>query len=374
MKTVVSIVLVACFFALITACGQAETQGIFVENNPDEADVQEEADVQDEADIQEDSASNDVDEVIENDLPLSPFGLHGYYAVNFIEHMNAYFYRRPPFTYRELETALWIADTLMEIGFDYDDIEIQSFHFDDVADRSFWSKELLLMFELFGDREPRYYSQNVVLTIPGRSEQRIVLGAHYDTVHDVVGASDNASGVALLLENAMRMRYVDNYYTLVYVFFGAEEIGLLGAYHYLDTLSQYEREQIHFMFNADALFDGPYLVYLAGVYYDGRRTDSDLTLSWSALAREKYYSHGIELFTYHPGMYKWNTDHIVFFIAEIPVLYVAGLVREGDDSFGARVMHSERDCADYINYAWPGKIEQNMWAFSLFLENVLIQK
>jgi len=295
---------------------------------------------------------------------------HGYIAMQHIRFMNDYLYRRPPFTYRELETALWIVDELKAMGHEAVNIEVQQFHVSDVSRPE--TLQRMVMFGIYGGREMREYSQNVVLTIPGQSERVIIIGAHYDTVQ-YVGASDNASGVALLLESAQRMLEMDNYYTLVYVFFGAEEIGLYGAEFFVGELSEEQRENIIFMFNADVLFEGPYLLYMAGVNNNGFRSDNEITAIFSEVAYGLRYSHGIELITYHRGIYRWLSDHMVFFRNDIPVVCVFGLNSRGD-TFDVRVLHSYRDCYHYITERWPGKMEENMWAFSVFLEALLMAR
>ena len=198
--------------------------------------------------------------------------VHGEIAVGFIHHMSEELGLRTPFTYKELEAAIWIVDELLAMGHDFANIEIQEF--------TYWDFEevelglMPLMWELVTSpmilgtgrdnliRQDRV-SQNVVLTIPGRSSQTIIVGAHYDTV-PYPGASDNASGVALLLESAQRMLEIDNYYTIVYVFFGAEEVGLIGAYFFYHLLSPAQRDNIVLMVNADVLIEGPYIIFGAG--------------------------------------------------------------------------------------------------------------
>jgi Zn-dependent M28 family amino/carboxypeptidase len=96
--------------------------------------------------------------------------------------------------------------------------------------------------------------RNIVGILPGsdaaRTEQAIVIGAHYDHVglggplsaspertgeiHN--GADDNASGIASLIEMARaaaadRSRFPRS---LVFVAFAGEERGLLGSVHYVD--------------------------------------------------------------------------------------------------------------------------------------------
>lgn len=75
---------------------------------------------------------------------------------------------------------------------------------------------------------------NVVAEIPGseRPDERVVVGAHYDTQLEGVGACDNATGVAALLELARASAQRPRRRTLVLVGFGDEEHGLHGAIDY----------------------------------------------------------------------------------------------------------------------------------------------
>jgi hypothetical protein len=66
---------------------------------------------------------------------------------------------------------------------------------------------------------------------PGKATkpQKILLGAHYDTVSGTVGASDNATGVVVLLEMARLLAQAPIDQTLQIVFFDQEEQGILGS-------------------------------------------------------------------------------------------------------------------------------------------------
>ncbi len=73
---------------------------------------------------------------------------------------------------------------------------------------------------------------NVVGVIPGELPDTIVMGAHFDTWF--AGSSDNGGGVAELLAVAeRRMRRGTPRYTLVFVGYDGEEVGLYGGYDYL---------------------------------------------------------------------------------------------------------------------------------------------
>jgi len=80
-------------------------------------------------------------------------------------------------------------------------------------------------------------SQNVIGTLEGtHPEQGIVyIGGHYDSVSNAVGANDDASGVAGMLEAArvLSTKGHRTKATLKFIAFGAEEIGLDGSYWYV---------------------------------------------------------------------------------------------------------------------------------------------
>lgn len=83
------------------------------------------------------------------------------------------------------------------------------------------------------------------------TNQIIVVGAHHDSVPGSPGANDDASGVAASIELARVMANMPTDTELRFVSFGAEELGLLGSYHYVETLSQDERDRIVGMFQMD---------------------------------------------------------------------------------------------------------------------------
>lgn len=108
-------------------------------------------------------------------------------------------------------------------------------------------------------------SRNVVGYVRG-SEQPdsfIVFTAHYDHLGRMgtevyfPGANDNASGVAMLLNLAKYYSSAEHKpkYSVVFIAFGAEEVGLIGsAYFVLHPLMPLPR--IHFLINMDILGTG----------------------------------------------------------------------------------------------------------------------
>ncbi len=83
------------------------------------------------------------------------------------------------------------------------------------------------------------------------NEKAVVVSSHYDSVVGAPGANDNASGTGLVLELARAFQNVETDKEIRFIAFGSEETGLLGSDHYVNSLSQKERDRILGVFNAD---------------------------------------------------------------------------------------------------------------------------
>jgi len=104
----------------------------------------------------------------------------------------------------------------------------------------------------FFEEADKIVSANLVATTrDGRPDREVILSAHVDSA-GTPGAQDNASGVAVLLELARTLPKLDLPFRLRFVFFGAEELGLLGSRAYV----RQHREDLRnclFMFNMDSI-------------------------------------------------------------------------------------------------------------------------
>jgi Zn-dependent M28 family amino/carboxypeptidase len=99
-------------------------------------------------------------------------------------------------------------------------------------------------------------TSNVLADTPGGSRDRVVVvGAHLDSVPAGPGINDNGSGAATILEIAEQFDELDVHprNAVRFAFWGAEESGLLGATHYVSTLSDAERGRIALDLNFDML-------------------------------------------------------------------------------------------------------------------------
>jgi Zn-dependent M28 family amino/carboxypeptidase len=82
-------------------------------------------------------------------------------------------------------------------------------------------------------------------------ESYIVVGAHYDTVGTTIGANDNASGIAVMLEAARVLANEDLPIPVVFVAFGSEEGSHAGSKHFVASCES--ASAVRGMVNLDAV-------------------------------------------------------------------------------------------------------------------------
>ncbi len=169
-------------------------------------------------------------------------------AVETINYLSSNLKGRSVGTAKEAETVDYLVSQLK--GLDYQPI-LQPF------DYSFRGNALT--------------SYNIVGERIGTSGKQILLGAHYDNAPssdtldrtNLEGTNDNASGVGVLLELAQRLSAVTTH-TVKFIFFGAEEIGLVGSSYYANSLSQQDISNTLVMVNLDSLIFGDKMYFNAG--------------------------------------------------------------------------------------------------------------
>ena len=155
-------------------------------------------------------------------------------------------------------------------------------------------------------------SRNVIADKPGTADDGrvVVLGGHYDTVPDVPGANDNGSGIATMLTIAREIADREYPFTVRFIAFGAEELGLYGSYYYVDRLSDEEIDSTVAMLNFDALGSGP-------------QTATMGTLSLQRFVESYAEEQGIDTkmtFTFDWG----SSDHAAFHEAGIDHIFFLG--------------------------------------------------
>ncbi|MFD4630066.1 M28 family metallopeptidase [Streptomyces sp. NPDC058284] len=150
---------------------------------------------------------------------------------------------------------------------------------------------------------------NLIADWPGGDDGKVVMaGAHLDSVSEGPGINDNGSGSAAVLETALtvaREQYKPTKH-LRFAWWGAEEIGLVGSSHYVESLAGGDRSKISGYLNFDMISspNAGYFVY-----------DDDPTIEKTF----KDYYAGLNVTTEPDDEGDGRSDHAPFQQAGIPV-------------------------------------------------------
>jgi len=99
--------------------------------------------------------------------------------------------------------------------------------------------------------DPLRADYNLIADSPGGDKNHtVVIDAHLDAIYGE-GMLDNASGSATILEIAQLMKNVNPTNHLRFIWFGGEELGLLGSKFYVNNLSSTDASHIGYDLDAD---------------------------------------------------------------------------------------------------------------------------
>jgi hypothetical protein len=99
--------------------------------------------------------------------------------------------------------------------------------------------------------KPNTPDYNVIAESKGGSSNHVVVvDAHLDAIYGA-GMLDNASGSATILDVAQQMKNVNPLNKLRFIWFGGEELGLLGSTAYINSLSATDKSHIGYDLDAD---------------------------------------------------------------------------------------------------------------------------
>lgn len=158
-----------------------------------------------------------------------------------------------------------------------------------------------------------------------------MLGAHLDSVPEGPGINDNASGVAGVLTVAKGLanqeREVDNKVRIG--IWGAEEVGLVGSTHYVESLSEEELGKITSYLNYDMIGSNNYAVSTLDANGDYRDIPEGVTVPEGSVELEELYTDYFESVDqpYIGAEFSGRSDYQAFMDAGIPV----GGVNSGAD-------------------------------------------
>ena len=103
-------------------------------------------------------------------------------------------------------------------------------------------------------------SSNVIAELKGEGDDVVIVGAHYDVVPQTEsGPNDNTSGIAMVLSLAKALKGESLPFTVRFILFGAEELGLYGSIHHVSSLGEEELAQLRGMLNFDVVATGPFI-------------------------------------------------------------------------------------------------------------------
>src|SRR4029453_4282940 len=99
--------------------------------------------------------------------------------------------------------------------------------------------------------KPNTPDYNVIAESKGGDKNHVVVvDAHLDAIYGA-GMLDNASGSATILDIAQQMKNVTPRNKLRFIWFGGEELGLLGSSYYINNATKTELSHIGYDLDAD---------------------------------------------------------------------------------------------------------------------------
>ena len=212
----------------------------------------------------------------------------------------------------------------------------------------------------YGKDEKERTTHNIIAVLPGKDKhlkhEYIVVGSHYDhlglggqgsgsrrpdTLGVHPGADDNASGDAVVLELAKHFKKARLPRSLIFMFFGAEEQGLVGSKQFLEWMKQDDDRRI----NLPA--DKKGIVAMVNLDMVGRMRDNALSVSgtgtsseFKAMAENAAEQTNLNISCTPDGY--GPSDHASFVAADIPVLFLT--------TGGHMEYHTPDDVPSTLNY------------------------
>jgi len=181
------------------------------------------------------------------------------------------------------------------------------------------SKEINIKFKAKYYKE--YPTQNIIGYVLGKKEPDsfIVIGAHYDHMgkmgHKVYfpGGNDNASGSSMMLNFAKYYSEAEHQpdYSIVFLSFSGEEVGLLGSVYYVRH-PLFDMRQIKFMMNLDMVGTGSKgIVVVNGTVF--KKEFARIT----EINNEKKYLPRVKV-----RGESCNSDHCPFYMSGVPSFFI----------------------------------------------------
>ena len=234
-----------------------------------------------------------------------------------------------------------------------------------------------------------YDTYNIEVNKKGKDTSKtIILGAHYDGRIEGNAFDDNGSGISILLELCEIFKDIDSPCNLKFIFFGAEEInilgkGLHGSYNYVESLSSREKSKIKYMINLDTLASGDKM-YVYNSYKD-KEVDE---FSKEILKKIKEVSENIDIninFNYNEegniSFTNTKSDYYPFFENNIPFLYFESTNWEAGENDGrsqtellGRIIHSRMDNMIFLENIFNDRIKDRLRSYVELVKELILSE
>ena len=212
----------------------------------------------------------------------------------------------------------------------YDEIECQKFEYNDENNENAIRRSSQVDVFLAPMAENATIDgtgENIIVTKKSSTDmtKNLIISAHYDSAEDSVGANDNGSGVAAVLELARILKDTEMPYNVKFILFSGEEKYMLGSRWYVGNLSEDERKQIIGVINIDTIAEKSDLGYMAMI--EGNKRPDDIEYDDEGLKKlaELNKNSMSDLFTSSDGFYltmATNSDHYPFALVDIPAVSI----------------------------------------------------
>jgi hypothetical protein len=175
-----------------------------------------------------------------------------------------------------------------------------------------------------GIHDPNRDDYNVIADSRGGDPNHVlVVDAHLDAIYGA-GMLDNGSGSSTILDIAQKMKKVKPLNKLRFIWFGGEELGLLGSKFYVNNLTPTQLGQIRYDLDADVTATPNYIIGVldpAGVDLFGRtvtQTFPPQVYAPSLVARDQMIKYFDSIGKQHETFSPLGTDAWSFNNAGIP--------------------------------------------------------
>lgn len=196
-------------------------------------------------------------------------------------------------------------------------------------------------------------ARNVVATLKGRTDEKVVLGGHLDSWDLATGAIDNGIGSFAVMDVARTFKKlkIKPERTIQFVLFMGEEQGLLGSKHFVEELKKSGNlEKVSYMMNLDMTNDPQ------GANAFGREemTDFFKTIGTAITNVEPNYKNELQN---RAGL---HSDHQPFMLEGVPIAGLSGHLEPNV----LQCYHADCDGFDLVN---KGELENTVRIASMYL-------